>query len=338
MSAVAKKAAPGLEGLGEFGLIERLAKGLGPQPGLRLGIGDDAALFDLAPGETNVVTTDLLVEDVHFRLRTTTAFDLGHKALAVNLSDLAAMGARPLAAFVSLALPPTLPLAFVDDFYAGLRALAKKTGTAIGGGDLSESPGPLFINLTLCGALDPAQALLRSGAKPGAGLWVLGPLGLSRAGLFALEGGHKAPQALLDAHLRPLPLLAAGRALAESGLCQAAMDVSDGLVGDLGKLCAASGLGAEIELARLPVPPVLAHFCAKHALDARDYVLHGGEDYALLLALSPTLESGRLPRFLKGATRLGRFVEGGGVVLLDAFGKRRRAGEGYDHFAKARPR
>lgn len=330
-------AATSLADLGEFGLIERLAQSLGAQPGLRLGIGDDAALFDLAPGETNVVTTDLLVEDVHFRLRTTSAFDLGHKALAVNLSDLAAMGARPLAAFVSLALPQGLPLEFVDDFYAGMRVLAQESGTAIGGGDLSKSPGPLFISLTLCGAVCHEHALLRSGARPGTELWVLGPLGLSRAGLFALEHGLAAPSALLRTHLSPKPLLKAGRALAQSGLCLAAMDVSDGLVGDLYKLCAASGVAAEIECERLPVLPVLARFCAKHELDAQDFVLHGGEDYALLLALAPGCADGPLPHFLKGATRLGRFVKGAGVFLVDAQGRRRKAPKGYDHFAKARP-
>lgn len=277
---------------GEFGLIAELAAALppaarvGPEEGV--GIGDDAAVWTPSPGESVVVTTDSLVESVHFRLDWTDWFSLGHKALAVNLSDLAAMGAVPRLATVSLGLRGDEALEDLRAFYRGLGALAARTGTRIAGGDIVRSPHGLALHVTALGETSGGRLLRRDGAQPGDLVAVSGTLGASAAGmaLLAGEGGSGAATAdlLVAAHLRPEPRLALGRSLAEAG-ATAAMDLSDGLFGDLPKILAASAVSARIDLGRLPVAAAVRALFPERWLD---FATRGGEDYELLFTVPAT--------------------------------------------------
>ncbi|MBA3413759.1 MAG: thiamine-phosphate kinase, partial [Chloroflexia bacterium] len=245
---------------GEFGLIAELAAAL-PEaaragPDLRIGIGDDAAVWAPSAGEAVVVTTDSLVEGIHFRLDWTDWFSLGHKALAVNLSDLAAMGAAPRLATVSLGLRGDEALEDLRSLYRGLGALAARTGTRIAGGDIVRSPHGRVLHVTALGETIRGRVLRRDGAQPGDLVIVSGTLGAAAAGMALLAGESDRAAATADllvaAHLRPEPRLALGRTLAEVG-ATAAMDLSDGLFGDLPKILAASAVSAWIELRLLPV-------------------------------------------------------------------------------------
>lgn len=278
--------------LGEFDLIRRHFSR--PAPGVRLGIGDDAALLDLPPGETLAVTSDTLVAGRHFPLDTP-PFDIGWKALAVNLSDLAAMGARPLGVTLALTLPDADDT-WLTDFSAGFFALAEAHDVPLIGGDTTR--GPLSITVTALGSVPPVQALRRDGAQAGDLVCVTGSLGDAGLGL-ALALGHDhgwlaalppahAAQALARLH-RPAPRLAAGLAL--RGLASAAMDISDGLLQDLGHLCRASGgLGAILALDRLPRSPALSWLAGESPQGARqaiEWALAAGDDYELLFTLPP---------------------------------------------------
>ena len=297
--------------LGEFALIERLAGALAsvgaagagttpaaadadePSDAVMLGIGDDAAVWTPTPGARAIVTTDSLIAGVHFRLDWTGWRDLGHKALAVNLSDIAAMGGRPRLAVVSLGLTGAEPVAGLLDLYRGLGALAARHGVTVAGGDVVASPDRLGLHVTVIGeswADLGGRVLTRAGARPGDLLAVSGPLGLAAAGLRLLlagaggaAGAGDDERAWLGAHLRPEPRVAYGRLLVEAG-ASAAMDLSDGLFGDLAKLCARSGVAARIELGALPVPDALRR---RFPGDWLDLAARGGEDYELLFALPP---------------------------------------------------
>ena len=323
--------------VGEFGLIDRLSRRLPGNRLVRLGVGDDAAVIDLPKGRQLVASCDLLVEDVHFRRSTTPPRALGHKALAVNLSDLAAMGAEPVAALISLALPGDLRLSWVDAFYKGLAGLAGRTGTAIAGGDTTHTPGPIIIDLAVLGVVERGKGLRRDAARPGDGLWVCGPLGLSRAGLEALEKGLGGHAALKKAHREPRPLLKEGRALARCGRCGACIDVSDGLLNDLGHILKRSGVGAEIEIARLKTAPELARYLKPRKGDPVDYVLNGGEDYALLFTLRKGDERpGPWPGDASVPYRIGRVVRGRGIrIIRPDKGLAVMDAAGYDHFGRS---
>jgi thiamine-monophosphate kinase len=278
--------------MSELALIERIAARARRRPGTELGIGDDAAL--LSVGGTAVVTQDLLVEGVHFRRETTGARDLGHKALAVNLSDLAAMAAEPVAALVGLCLPPGgLGDDAVDELYAGMEALAARHGVTVAGGDVTAGPA-LMLAVTAVGrAASGVPTLRRSGARPGDVLCVTGALGAAAAGLLLVERPELAaavpgPVAgrLRAAHLRPEPRLAAGRSLARSG-ARAMLDVSDGLALDALRLARASDVRAVLEPTALPVAEGVAEVAAAAGRDAGRLAAAGGEDYELLAALPP---------------------------------------------------
>ncbi|RJO70313.1 MAG: thiamine-phosphate kinase [Myxococcales bacterium] len=322
-----------LADVGEFGLIARLTRELATRPEVALGVGDDAALLDIPRGYQLATTTDLLVEDVHFRRRTIAARALGYKSLAVNLSDLAAMGAEPLAALVSLALPSDLPLRWIDAFYAGMNDLAVASRTAIVGGDTTGTPGPIVVNLACFGLVKKGQALTRSGARPGDTLWICGPLGLSRAGLELLEEGRRGFAALRRAHLWPRPCLAEGRALAASKRCTACIDVSDGLLGDLRHIVEMSGVGARIEFAALPIDPSLARYADSRRRDPVEYVLRGGEDYALLFTLKGSRPPAPWPISAFPPVRIGTIIKDGDIRLLMPDGREVVPSfKGYDHF------
>jgi thiamine-monophosphate kinase len=276
--------------LSESALIERIARTSARRPGTLLGIGDDAAVIEV--GGPVVVSHDMLVEDVHFRRATTGPRDLGAKALAVNLSDLAAMGAVPVAAVVGLGLPPGYADGGdADALQQGLEETAAEHGLTIAGGDVSASP-VLVVGVTVIGRSVAGLApVTRAGGRAGDLLVVTGALGASAAGLLLLERPDLLPalaerDSLVDSHRRPVPRLAAGRALAAAG-ARAMMDVSDGLVIDATRLAAASGLRATVRLSAVPVAPGVAAVAAAAGREPAELAATGGEDFELLAALPP---------------------------------------------------
>jgi thiamine-monophosphate kinase len=314
---------------GEFALIERYFSRSTPRRDVLLGVGDDAALLEMPPGRVLVAATDTLVEGRHF-LPGAPAESVGHQALAVNLSDLAAMGAEPAWALLSLSIP-SADEDWVRRFADGLHALAGRHGVALVGGDTVR--GPRVITVTALGTVEPGLALRRNGAQPGDVLYVSGSPGEAAAGLERLGSG--APFDLADPLVRRYlyaePRLALGRALA--GRATAAMDVSDGLLGDLGKLCAASGVAARLDLERLPVSSALAAHGTP--ADRERCVLHGGDDYELLFTVpAPAAEAFEATlRSSVPVTRIGAIEAGSGVRCLRRGVEERVEGSGYDHFA-----
>ena len=311
---------------------------------LRLGIGDDCALIRPLPQEEMAVTTDLSIAGRHFRLDWHPAESVGHRALARGLSDLAAMGARPVAAFLSLGLPrelttsPNRRKAWIQRFLDGLLALAAVHKTPLAGGDLSESPIP-FADIVLIGSVPTGCALLRSGARPGHLLYVTGSLGGSAAALARLAqlaaaqpAGSNPPrisqklETVLAPHLYPQPRIAQGLALQRRGLASAAIDVSDGISTDLTHICQESGVAAEVDAALLPIHPAASLSRA----------LNGGEDYELLFTAPPTV---RLPRTIAGVkiTRIGRIVPAlrnqPALTLITPQGRQALNPQGWEHFS-----
>jgi thiamine-monophosphate kinase len=277
-----------MSGTGEFELIAALTRHLDPAAD-GLGIGDDAAAWQPSPGALVVATTDMLVEEVHFRLEWTSPRDLGWKALAVNLSDLAAMGATPGRALVSVALLPG-QAELVEEMYEGLSDLARATGTRIVGGDTVRTSGPLVVNVALLGEAAPGRLLRRDGAAPGDLLVLTGAVGASAAGLALLLQGNPEtlarPEAtaLLAAHHRPQPRLRAGQELARLGV-HCAIDVSDGVASEAWHLARASGVAIRIDVDRLPLDPAAVALLG--AAEARRHAVSGGEDYQLLFTAPP---------------------------------------------------
>jgi thiamine-monophosphate kinase len=275
-----------MSGPGEFELIASLARRLDPASN-GLGIGDDAAAWTATHGSLVVATTDMLVEGVHFRLDWTSPHDLGWKALAVNLSDLAAMGASPGRALVSVALLPG-QTALVEEMYEGIGELARLTGTHVVGGDTVRTSGPLVVNVALIGEAEPGRLLRRDGALPGDLLVLTGTVGASAAGLALLLEDDRdrlsRPEAgpLLAAHHRPTPRLAEGRALAAAGL-RCAIDVSDGVASEAWHLARASGVAIRLDTDRLPLDAAAVVLFGE--AQARRFAVSGGEDYQLLFTV-----------------------------------------------------
>ncbi len=301
-----------------------------------VGIGDDAAV--LRPSrEHTVVTTDMLVEGVDFRRDWTTPRALGRKAVAVNMSDLAAMGARPLFFTVALALPPDIPFRWVRELHRGLIDPASARGAHLVGGDLSRSEAGGVISITAIGESIGRRVIRRSGGRAGDLLYVTGTLGRSAAGLALLRAGRlrgrtAAEREALRAHHLPEARCAEGVYLAIHGFARAMMDLSDGLSTDLPRLCAASGVDAEIDPGLVPLFPAARRW----GCDPLALALDGGEDYELLFAVpkarAPRLEKIWPPR-LAPITRIGRLVAGSGKVWLAKDGSRRPLPRGgYDHF------
>ncbi|AER55215.1 thiamine monophosphate kinase [Pseudoxanthomonas spadix BD-a59] len=306
--------ANGASAPGEFDLIARIAARVALRADVALGIGDDAALLAVPPGMQLVVTADTLNAGVHFPDDTAPA-DIGWKALAVNLSDLAAMGARPAWCTLSLSLPQPDPR-WLDGFIDGFLALAARHDVSLVGGDTTR--GPLSIAVTALGHVEAGHALRRDGARIGDEVWVTGTLGDAAAALQSMCSGAAVEPSLRARLDRPTPRVEAGRALL--GLASACIDLSDGLLADLGHLCARSGVGAEIELAQLPMSRALARF--KHEV-RWPWQAGGGDDYELCFTAPPQrAEQVQQALDLAGVpgVRVGRIVAGQGVQARDAQG------------------
>jgi len=318
---------------GELALIERIRGRAArtAKSGVTLGIGDDCALLRLKTGEEAAVTTDLSIEGRHFRLDLHPPEAVGRRTLARGLSDIAAMGARPLAAFLSLGLPAELAeptgrkrSAWVDRFLDGFLSLASQHKTPLAGGDLAQSPVAL-ADIVLIGAVPRGKALLRSGARADDLLYVTGCLGGSASGLRRLRQGGRNRKGVVAAHLWPEPRIAQGVWLRNREAASAAIDVSDGLSTDLHHLCEESGVAAEIDSAALPI-------CPGASLED---VLHGGEDYELLFTARPTT---RIPKEIAGiaVTCIGAIVKGRAsgprVTLMDGALRQPLPARGWEHF------
>ena len=320
--------------LGEFELIARFFTRAVPpdRPDIALAVGDDCAILQPAPGEQWAVSTDTLVEGIHF-LSSVDPAALGHKALAVNLSDLAACGAEPRCFFLALALP-TVDEAWLQSFSQGLFGLADAHGCVLVGGDTTRSPHGVVITITVMGAVPQGQALLRSGARPGDDLWVSGVLGDAAFGLASRKGeagvaGEAA--AGIERLERPQPRVALGRAL--RGLATSAIDVSDGLLGDLGHILERSAVGASVEWERVPRSAELRR---QPEADQRRWTLSGGDDYELLFT-APAGHREDVERAAAGAatavTRIGAVTSTGRLELVDADGRAMdTAPRAFDHF------
>jgi thiamine-monophosphate kinase len=322
--------------LGEFGLIERLARRLPPSTGVVVGIGDDTAVLQLSPNAQLLATCDGQVEGVHFLRDGTPARALGHKALAVNLSDIAAMGGRPRWALVALTLPPDLDLTWVDELYDGMADLASAHGVGVVGGNVARTAGPIVVDVTLLGEVPPGARMTRDVARPGDAVMVTGWPGESAGGLQLIlrpELRAKLPAAdvelLLDRHQRPTARVEEGARLGQSGLVTAAIDVSDGLAADLGHLLAANGVGATLDAASLPISSSLRRLAEVAGRDALELALHGGEDYELLF----TCPAERVAELPAVATRIGAIDGEAGLRLRRSDGSvEPLAARGHDHF------
>jgi thiamine-monophosphate kinase len=310
---------------------------------LKKGIGDDAAVMRFQPSrEYWSITTDMLLEEIDFRKDWTNPCLLGRKSIAVNLSDLAAMGARPRFFTVSLAVPSNISETWIPEFYEGITYADSAKGAQLIGGDLSHSKSGIAISITALGESLNGKILYRSGGKAGDLLYVTGTLGKSAAGLRLLQNGWKSPGSkaqrdALQCHRAPEPRCEAGLWLAQCGFVSCMMDLSDGLSMDLPRLCIASGVGAEIRLADLPIFPESRQW----GCDPVELALHGGEDFELLFAVKASryrLFEKKYPPGFPKVTQIGKMTGAAGKIwIVSPEQRRRRLPErGYDHFRRTR--
>ena len=324
-------------------LIARLANSQ-DQEYLLKGIGDDCAVLRKNGDSILLLTTDTLVEGVHFDLAWHSPYLLGRKSASVNLSDIAAMGGKPRACLLCIGFPGKVP-SWLDDFMQGFIEVLQAHDTLLVGGDTVMSRNDTVFSVTVLGEVDKHMVCYRSGAKPGDMIWVSGSLGNAAAGLELCRRdfcGDKDLQGkwhdLAKAHLDPEALVKLGEILAASGLVHAMMDVSDGLATDLAHLCHESGVGAEIEPGLLPVDDLLKEAAALLGTSPMDWVLRGGEDYQLLFTTEAAAEK-QLRRFIARRTErnifaIGRIVAGQGVNLVSGTGRQEIGFQGYEHFKK----
>jgi len=281
-----------LNEIGEFGFIQKISRGCLIRPdNVIKSIGDDAAAFTVEPDRVSLITTDLLVERIHFIRNSISGFDLGYKSLAVNLSDIAAMGGKAREAFISIAIPQDCPLEYLEAFYDGLKNLAARFDVNILGGDTTNSKEDLIINIVVQGTVDQTQMMCRDAACPGDIIVSSGYLGDSKAGLHLILNNIPTDtedlQALYRAHVLPEPHLHEGRFLASQPGTHAGIDTSDGLSSDLGHIAEESQVGATLYFDKIPVSESLLKFCSRFDFDPVEYALSGGEDYTLLCTLAP---------------------------------------------------
>jgi thiamine-monophosphate kinase len=333
----------------EFKLIATLTANLPVSADVVVGPGDDGAVVRWPRGQDLVVTCDAQVEGRHFLPAAATPEELGERALAVNLSDLAAMGALPRFAMVSLLLNPATQSNWLERYYAGLRAAADAHGVAVIGGNVSGTSGPFTADITLIGQIEPGRAVLRSGAREGDGILVTGTVGAAAAGLLAAthpqavaQVSNEARAQVREAWLRPVPRVNAGSALADAGFASAMIDISDGLSADLGHILSESRVGAMLEAQALPIVAATTEVARALGRDPVDLALYGGDDYELLFtvpAASVDSAIALLANLGVAATRIGwiqhqrdglRLREKGGTV-------RAIEARGWDHLRPQPP-
>ena len=274
-----------LEKLGEFGLIERIAQQVGSAAHLVKGIGDDCAIQRQTSERELLTSTDLLIEGIHFDRRWISLEELGRKSAAVNISDIAAMGGQPKSLFLGVACPAELPLNELEAFSHGFITEVERYGAVLAGGDTCRSPGPLLISVTVQGEIAAGQAICRTGALPGEAIYVSGTLGDSALALQELLAGRQPDPYLLQRHNCPTAQVELGRILAERRLASAMLDVSDGIVSDLGHILESSEVGAQLDLASIPVSEPFLRALQQQP-ELIDLALGGGEDYELLFTSS----------------------------------------------------
>lgn len=323
--------------LGEFGLIDMIREDtIFDETGVVLGIGDDAAAYAPSRGKLQLVATDMLVEGVHFDLRFTPPFELGYKALAVNLSDIAAMGGAPRQAVVAIAIPGRLDARFIAEFYRGMKALGRAHGVNIVGGDTAASPNGFVVNVTALGEVAPKHMLRRGGAKAGELVAVTGDLGDSSAGLLCLQRGETEAafaKKLIQAHIMPRPRVEAGLALAP--FAASADDISDGLSSEAMEIASASRVGLRLWAEKIPLSAELLAAARHFGKPALDFALYGGEDYQLLFTIAEDRYEALLARFPDTRfTVIGQTTDReNSVELVGADGEIvKLAPKGYNHF------
>ena len=322
--------------IGEFGLIDKIKEAAIVEASTVVeGIGDDAAVVLATPKHFQLLTTDMLVEGIHFDLQTISPWQLGYKAMAVNLSDIAAMGGMPRQALISLALPPELELEFVEGFYQGLKEICRQYRVNIVGGDTVASRRDVVINVVVLGEVEPSCLQRRSGAKAGDLIITAGSLGDSAAGFELLQRGSWEELSfawpLVTSHLTPRPQLEEGRILAENG-ATSMNDISDGLASEANEIAKASQVCLRIDAERIPFSAALREAAACLGKDSLQYALYGGEDYKLLATLPPdclAAVSAKIDVNVIGVVESGEagvflLEEDGGIVRIEA--------KGYDHF------
>lgn len=309
-------------------LISRIRGRAACRRGIATGIGDDCAILQIPVGNQTLVTTDFSLEGVHFRREWHPPEAVGHRCLTRGLSDIAGMGGTPVAAFLSLALPQDLRQSWVDQFVKGLLKLADRFNVSLAGGDTAQSPGGVLADIVVVGSVPKGKAILRSGARPGDGVYVTGALGGAAAPLKLLFSGRKLRPADFPRHFYPTPRIEVGRWLLEKDLASAMIDLSDGLSTDLGHICEESGVGAEIQANAVP--------CAEIGKPVRkvdlQFALHGGDDYELLF----TAPSGkRVPARIAGVdiTQIGRITRAKNVIVMSPDGSAvKLRPQGWEHF------
>lgn len=312
--------------IGEFGLIDRLAGRLGPTDrSVVVGIGDDAAVLAYEEGMEVVTTTDMLVEGVHFREDTIGDRALGYKAIAVSISDIAAMGGIPKHVLISLAVPVHMEVERLESLYQGVHDVCREFGTHVVGGDVVKTDGPFVISVTVIGEVERGKALLRSGARPGDLVYVTGTVGGSAAGLDYVQYGKdsglagEAGEELLRFHQVPRPQVQKGRMLLQSEACTSANDVSDGLASELNEIAKMSKVQVVIEAERIPFHPSVVEYARLRGVDPVEWALFGGEDYQLV----GTIRADEAERVVEYFLREGRMisvvgrVESGSGVLVE---------------------
>lgn len=337
--------------LGEFGLISRIAAGVVAHDSVVTGIGDDAAVTALSAGMQLLTSTDMLMEDVHFRRAWHDPYRLGRKSLAVSISDIAAMGSIPRWALLSLAIPPDLPLGFVDDFVRGFLAMASENGVALIGGDTCSSRSGLVISVTVMGEQFPDLIVRRSGALPDDDIWVTGTLGDAALALKGFDSaqptinsllelsslsGVEGDEALIARLLDPTPRVCAALALAEAGLANAMIDVSDGVLADFGHIAEQSGVGGCISIDELPLSAGFRSHTSALPVIPYQLALSGGEDYELCFTAASSKREKIIDCMKKcgiAVTRIGIVSSSPGVAAVNPDGSPHRAqAEGFNHF------
>ena len=328
--------------IGEFGFIESIKKEcITTLKDVIKGIGDDCAVFGPYSGRVFLFTTDMLVEDIHFLKAKITPYQLGWKTIAVNLSDIAAMGGRPLFLLISLAIPAEMNIELIQDFYKGMKDICEHYEVNILGGDTVASPDKLVISVSLIGDAKENEVLYRSGARPGDRIYVTGNVGDSSAGLKILKNEISPPKSIashfIKIHNEPEPLIKTGRIIAASRLASAMIDLSDGLLSDLGHICEESGVGAILFRSKIPLSSELKLLASRVKFNPIDLAFSGGEDYLLLLTVPEAKikdfeilykDKGSSPLYLIGEIR-----EEKGVRMVNDDGSIEEIRiRGFDHF------